>query len=200
MGTGVDIVIHPAWLATGWPGLSETERTLLLGGARIQGRLLQMLAAYHGWADGEAVKDGPAAVLAGQSAAAIGDAATLAGAVWHARPMRQLIAAADVEAINAAVGGPVRAFALAHAALAVAPAERVDVSILASRIALTGSQCLAAWLLKLPPGLRRVALPKLPPDTVEAVLAGRDRDQGAQIMHYVARQLDETVHNGAAGA
>ncbi len=176
-------VIHPGWMSTAWPGLDPDTQACILECNRVQPRLLALLALRLGWPDGP-LEPTPDARLAARPAAEILHAATLAGAAWHARSIRQRIAASEVDRLTQAIGAPVRAFALAHAALAIAPAQP-SATDLPAAIAEAARTCLAAWIDALPPGLRRLAMARLPP----APPAPPPPPGALPLMHAAARHL-----------
>lgn len=183
--------LHPGWLKELWPALREEQVGLLLGNPRVQRRLLGMVAARQGWAEADdgPLGDVPGAALARAPRAAIEAAAAMAGAVWHARAIRRVIATRDVEHLQSQIGADTRSFALANIALAVAPPEQASAEPLAQRISAAASLCLAAWLAALPAGLQRLAVPKLPPSALSAAVPKGSEAPALAIMACVTAHM-----------
>lgn len=95
-------------------------------------------------------------------------AAVLAGAIWHARRVRGLILARDLQAFIDWHGPAARAFALSHAALAP-PDEDAEAAgrPLADAVAADGRACLSAWLDALPPAAAAAVRLMLPEEDEE---------------------------------
>ncbi len=173
--------VHAEWVMLAWPALDGTECEALTSSLRIQERLLRLVAARLGLPGGPTVA-GSLAALADCPAALMHEAATLAGAAWHAGSVRQVLVAEDVEVLVQTIGARARSFALGNPALAVAPPERLVAAVLAATIMECAGVCLAAWLADLPPGPRAAALPKLPRALADMQAAPADVDAGLRLM------------------
>lgn len=113
-------------------------------------------------------------------------AAVLAGAVWHARRVRGLIMARDLQAFIDQHGPAARALALRHAALAPpgedeGSAERP----LAEAVAADGRACLSAWLDALPPPAA-AAVRLMLPEEDEAQPGTAHREHGPRLLRAAA--------------
>lgn len=113
-------------------------------------------------------------------------AAVLAGAVWHARWVRGLILARDLQAFIDRHGPVARTFALRHAALAppgedAGPVERP----LADAVAADGRACLSAWLDALPPPAA-AAIRLMLPEEDEGRPSAAHREHGPRLLRAAA--------------
>ena len=196
--------LHPGWVTALWPSLPEREAGILLGCSRLQLRLQALTASRFDAVDPESGNpeaedsEDAHALLVRSQGAAIDAAAAMGGAVWHAASIRQIIAAREVERLDTAIGAATRGFALASAALALARPERLETDALLPRIALATTSCRAAWLRGLPPGLRRLALLKLPPGAEAAPVPAASLEGAQRIMAHVAHHLAR--HHATQGA
>lgn len=152
----------------------------LLASPRVGRRASAMLAGMLGAGSLDEL-DAVDRPLALAPAAALQQAAELAGAVWHAPRIRALVMAAEIAAFAAVHGPDARQLALLHAGLAPA-ADRSDPDLDAA-VALAGRRCMAAWTAALPGfAAARVALKWMreePP--------AEDRDRAVQVVRAVAQ-------------
>ena len=177
--------LHPDWLHAAWPELSPADHAALRGCARIADRLTSLIAQRLGWEQGEETTD-PLAALAARPATALARLGVAAGAIWHARSIRLLLDARDVEALVAQIGAPARALALANPTLGVAPPQQQPAEDLAAAAREAGSICLAAWLAYLPAGSRGKAAPKLPRAVVDRMVLPEEQTAALRIMTHLA--------------
>ena len=113
-------------------------------------------------------------------------AAVLAGAAWHARRVRGLILARDLQSFIDRHGPAARAFALRHAALAP-PGEDAEAAErpLADAVAADGRACLSAWLDALPPAAAGAVRLSLPEEDEEQPGAAH-REHGPRLLRAAA--------------
>lgn len=113
-------------------------------------------------------------------------AAVLAGAVWHARRVRGLILARDLQAFIDRHGPAARALALRHAALAL-PDEDAGAAErpLVDAVAADGQACLSAWLDALPPAAAAAVRLTLPEEDEERP-GTEHREHGPRLLRAVA--------------
>lgn len=113
-------------------------------------------------------------------------AAVLAGAVWHARRVRGLIMARDLQAFIDRHGPAARALALRHVALAPpGEGEGAAERPLADAVAADGRACLSAWLDALPPRAAAVVRLLLPEDD-EGQPGTAHREHGPRLLRAAA--------------
>ena len=129
------------------PGLGESVAERLLLSPRLGERVRAWATA--GAADALAALDERDRTLAAAGEGALRQAAVLAGSVWHARRIRSLVLARDLQAFIEAHGPGARTIALQHLSLSPAPAV-TSAEPLADAVLADGRACVSAWLGSLP--------------------------------------------------
>lgn len=149
------------------PGLSAATASRLLASVRVAPRLPVLVSGLLGNpAAACAALPAAEARLAMAPAAALRQAATLAGAVWHGGRVRALVLAQDVAAFVAAHGAAARAAAFAHHRATPSDARTLDAAIVDD-----GTMLLEGWRRALPAPLPDwIALRLAPPTAEDAAL------------------------------
>lgn len=128
------------------PGLLANTASLLLHDHRFAPRATAILADRLGRGDLATLAESDRGlVLAGP--AALSQAASLAGAVWHGARVRALVLAGDLAALQARHGAQARSSAMQHRTLSPATAGTGN---LLDDIAEDGVRCVCDWIALLP--------------------------------------------------
>lgn len=183
--------------------LGDATVARLIACERLRGRTDALLdRGERAETDGAPVPaDAPAWLLADPA-----EAARRAGTVLHGRAIREVVSAAEVAALIAAIGREAHAVGLRQGARedagqGVLAPSRENGGDLAGAILRDGHACLGAWLAGQSSGLRRAALLALPPGT-PAEADGADPElcgQAETVMAQVARSYDPDDTRGAHG-
>ena len=130
------------------PGLPASVAERLLASPRLGPRVAALVQRVTTAAEPAiaALPPGDAALARGD-ATALDRATVLAGAVWQAGRIRSLLRAAEVAALEEALGAEARQVALAHGALAAAAPGDAP---LAEAVRVDGAVLLLAWREALP--------------------------------------------------
>jgi hypothetical protein len=125
------------------------------------------------------------------------EAASLAGAAWHALSLRQMVRSRDVADLVAHIGQRAHAFGLRHAG--VAPALRsIPPAALAERIVRDGTACLGVWFSSFPPSMRQLLQVRLPPATADALeWSNAQQSQALALIDPVLSELGESSNVSA---
>ena len=168
-------------------GLPPAVAARLLSDARLGPRARAFAAGVLGdvAAAIEALTPGER-LLAEAPGRALSEAATLAGAVWHAPRVRGLLLAKEVAAFAAALAEAARRAALRHGALA--PGGIAVPRDLEAAIREDGAACLTAWLDSLPRPLAARLRLRLPL-SAEGVPEALHRAHGPAILRAVAAEV-----------
>lgn len=130
------------------PGLPASVAERMLASPRLGARTAALaLRVIEGAGPAIAALPAGEAALAGADSAALERAAVLAGAVWQAGRIRSLLRAAEVAALEEALGPGARQAALAHDALASPDPGDAP---LADAVRADGAVLLLAWREALP--------------------------------------------------
>lgn len=158
--TGIRLLIeqaHPTHLAARLdPALSAATLAQLQNCPRLQGRLTELLLDN----DSESKRGhwGPDPLRGNDPHRA----ALLAGAVWHARSLINLVCQSDLTVLIERIGADAHAFGIRHLAHAIANRLIADPKKLAQQIEHDGHASLGAWLQHSPVMGRNRVLLRLP--------------------------------------
>lgn len=169
------------------PGLAAVTAERLLASPSLGARVRRWAA--EGTEDAVHALAFDDRMLAEGGAAGLRRAAMLAGAVWHARRVRGLMLARDLQAFIDQYGPAAREAALRHAALSPDAEDGGPVQPpLIEAVAMDGRACLSAWLDTLPPPAAaaiRLALP----ESDEAEPGPAHREHGPRILRAAAEAV-----------
>jgi hypothetical protein len=122
------------------------------------------------------------------------EAASLAGAAWHALSLRRMIRGRDVADLVAQIGQRAHAFGLRRDGIAPA-LQSVAAAALAEHIARDGYACLDVWVSSFPSSMRQQLHVRLPPENaLYPEWSDAQQRLALGLMAPVLSELDESTH------
>jgi hypothetical protein len=193
--------IHPDRFRGCVPDLPAPLAERLLEVPRLRGKLSSIIAAHHaldrcGCCDLTAADRAPAAWPADR----LIRLAHLAGGVWHARSLQQLIRGKSLTLALSEFDQDLRAIAISHIGLAAADPTPSDAGDLADAIRRDGMHCLNAWIAELPSCINsRVVLKFAPTSAIGGPASAAHQVRGVLIVRRLVGAEPDSDKGAVAG-